>query len=89
MQGSHIKLCASRAFWLVAYTSQGHELLCDAHTSSFAALGDVARRGIYDNMKSALGKVQRGKGGPSGKGRIVNARFNVMCAHCLFDPRIL
>ncbi len=27
MQVSHMKLCASRAFWLVAYPSQGHEML--------------------------------------------------------------
>ena len=27
-----MKLCASRAFWLVAYPSQGHEMLFDAHT---------------------------------------------------------
>ena len=45
---SHMKLCASRAFWLVAYPSQGHEMLFDAHTRSFAALGGVSRRGIYD-----------------------------------------
>ena len=82
MQVSHMKLCASRAFWLVAYPSQGHEMLFDAHTRSFAALGGVARRGIYDNMKTAVDKVQRGKGG---KGRIINARFAVMCAHYLFD----
>ena len=81
MQVSHMKLCASRAFWLVAYPSQGHEMLFDAHTRSFAALGGVARRGIYDNMKTAVDKVPRGKGGQGGKGRIVNARFAVMCAH--------
>ena len=56
-QVSHMKLCASRAFWLVAYPSQGHEMLFDAHTRSFAALGGVARRGIYDNMKTAVDKV--------------------------------
>jgi hypothetical protein len=27
MQVSHLKLCASRAFWVVAYPSQGHEML--------------------------------------------------------------
>ncbi len=48
MQVSHMKLCASGAFWLVAYPSQGHEMLFDAHTRSFAALGGVARRGICD-----------------------------------------
>jgi hypothetical protein len=79
MQVSHMKLCASRAFWLVAYPSQGHEMLFDAHTRSFTALGGVARRGIYDNMKTAVDKVKKGKG------RTVNARFAVMCAHYLFD----
>jgi transposase len=79
MQVSHLKLCASRAFWLVAYPSQGHEMLFDAHTRSFAALGGIAQRGIYDNMKTAVDKVKKGKG------RIVNARFAVMCAHYLFD----
>jgi hypothetical protein len=48
VQVSHMKLCASRAFWRVAYPSQGHEMLFDAHTRSFAALGGVARRGIYE-----------------------------------------
>ena len=79
MQVSHMKLCASRAFWLVAYPSQGHEMLFDAHTRSFSALGGVARRGIYDNMRTAVDKVKKGKG------RTVNARFAVMCAHYLFD----
>ncbi|ROZ61392.1 IS21 family transposase [Ramlibacter sp. WS9] len=79
MQVSHMKLCASRAFWLVAYPSQGHEMLFDAHTRSFAALGGIARRGIYDNMKTAVDKVLKGKG------RVVNARFAVMCAHYLVD----
>ncbi len=64
-QVAHLKLCASRAFWLVAYASQGHEMLFDAHTRSFAALGGVARRGIYDNMKTAvdLGLEGQGPGG--------------------------
>jgi transposase len=79
-QVSHLKLCASRAFWLVAYPSQGHEMLFDAHTRSFAALGGIPRRGIYDNMKTAVDKVRKGKG------RTVNERFAAMCAHYLFDP---
>ena len=32
----------------VAYPSQGYEMLFDAHKRSFAALGGVARRGMYD-----------------------------------------
>jgi hypothetical protein len=40
----------------------------------------VARRGIYDNMKTAVDKVKKGKG------RVVNERFATMCAHYLYDP---
>ena len=80
VQVAHLKLCASRAFWLVAYPSQGHEMLFDAHTRSFQALGGITRRGIYDNMRTAVDKVQRGKQ------RTVNARFAAMCSHYLFDP---
>jgi transposase len=76
---AHMKLCASRAFVLIAYPSQGHEMLFDAHTRAFMALGGVPRRGIYDNMKTAVDKVKKGKG------RIVNARFAALCAHYLFD----
>jgi transposase len=77
---AHLKLCASRAFVLQAYPTQGHEMLFDAHLRSFAALGGIPRRGIYDNMKSAVDKVKKGKG------RTVNLRFSAMASHYLFDP---
>lgn len=54
-------------------------MLFDAHTRPFTALGGIPRRGIYDNMKTSVDKVNKGKG------RVVNARFAVMCAHYLFD----
>jgi transposase len=79
LQVAHMKLCASRAFFLVAYFSQGHEMLFDAHTRSFTVLGGIPRRGIYDNMKTAVDRVKKGKH------RIVNTRFAVMCGHYLFD----
>jgi hypothetical protein len=75
-----MKLCASRAFFLVAYPTQSHEMLFDAHTRSFAAFGGIPKRGIYDNMKTAVDKVG------SGKNRKVNKRFKAMCSHYLFDP---
>lgn len=77
---AHTKLCASRAFLICAYPTQSHEMLFDAHTRAFTALGGVPKRGIYDNMKTAVDKVQKGKG------RIVNTRFFAMTAHYLFDP---
>jgi len=77
---AHTKLCASRAFMLSGYPSQSHEMLFDAHTRAFTALGGIAKRGIYDNMKTAVDKVSKGNG------RIVNTRFFAMTAHYLFDP---
>lgn len=41
MQVAHLKLSASRGFWLVAYPSVGHEMLFDARTGSFSALSGV------------------------------------------------
>ena len=80
LQVSHLKLCASRAFWLVAYPSQGHEMLFDAHTRSFTALGGIPRRGIYDNMKTAVETIL------VGKNRLYNRRFLQMCSHYLVEP---
>ena len=77
---SHLKLCASRAFVVSAYPTQSHEMLFDAHTRAFTALGGIPRRGIYDNMKTAVDKVNKGKS------RIVNSRFSAMASHYLFDP---
>jgi len=77
---AHIKLCASRAFLLVAYPTQSHEMLFDAHTRAFRVFGGIPKRGIYDNMKTAVDKVG------VGKRRIVNTRFAAMAAHYLFDP---
>jgi transposase len=76
---AHLKLCASRAFVVQAYPTQSHEMLFDAHTRSFAALGGIARRGIYDNMKTAVDKVNKGKA------RTVNTRFAALASHYLFD----
>lgn len=80
LEVAHCKLASSRAFWLVAYPMQSHEMLFDAHTRAFTAFGGIPRRGIYDNMKTAVDKVGRGKE------RAINARFLAMCGHYLFEP---
>jgi transposase len=80
LEVAHIKLAASRAFLLVAYYSQAHEMLFDAHAKGFTVLGGIPRRGIYDNMRTAVDAV-----GP-GKQRTVNARFEAMAGHYLFEP---
>lgn len=77
---AHLKLCFSRAFVVQAYPTQSHEMLFDAHARAFAALGGIPRRGIYDNMKTAVDRVKKGKA------RVVNTRFAAMASHYLFDP---
>ena len=79
LQVAHFKLSHSRAFIVRAYLLQTHEMLFDAHLHAFRVMGGVPRRGIYDNMKTAVDKVG------IGKARQVNLRFQAMASHYLFD----
>ena len=49
-------------------------------TQAFRVLGGVPRRGIFDNMKTAVDRIG------TGKARQVNARFSAMASHYLFEP---
>jgi transposase len=79
LQVAHTKLSYSRAFIVRAYPLQTHEMLFDAHNHAFRVLGGVPRRGIYDNMRTAVDRIGRGKE------RQVNARFSAMASHYLFE----
>ena len=79
LQVAHFKLSSSRAFYLRAYFTQTHEMLFDAHNHAFRVFGGVPERGIYDNMKTAVDKIGRGKQ------RTVNRRFQTMVSHYLFE----
>ena len=79
LEVAHTKLAASRAYLLVAYFTQSHEMLFDAHTRAFAVFGGIPKRGIYDNMRTAVDRVGKGKE------RSVNARFESMTGHYLFE----
>ena len=80
LQVAHTKLSHSRVFILRAYLLQTHEMLFDALNEAFRVLGGVPRRGIFDNMKTAVDRVG------IGKTRQVNARFAAMASHYLFEP---
>ncbi len=80
LQAAHTKLAHSRAFVIRAYRLQTHEMLFDALTEAFRVLGGVPRRGIFDNMRTAVDRIG------SGKARQVNARFAAMASHYLFEP---
>jgi transposase len=80
LQVAHIKLSHSRAFLLRAYLLQTHEMLFDAHAHAFRVFGGVPARGIYDNMRTAVDRIGKGKE------RQVNARFLAMTSHYVFEP---
>jgi hypothetical protein len=80
LQVAHIKLSHSRAFLVRAYLLQTHEMLFDAHWHAFRVFDGIPSRGIYDNMKTAVDRVGRGKQ------RDINARFLAMTSHYLFEP---
>ncbi len=80
LQVAHIKLSHSRAFLVRAYRLQTHEMLFDAHVHAFRVFGGVPQRGIYDNMRTAVDRVGRGKD------RQINARFLAMTSHYVFEP---
>ena len=80
LQVAHMKLCASKAYVIQAYPSQGHEMLFDAHTKAFLALGGIPRRGIYDNMKTAVKRIG------VGKEREFNEQFLSLVNHYMIEP---
>ena len=57
LQVAHTKLSHSRAFAVRAYPLQTHEMLFDALTQAFRVLGGVPRRGIFDNMRTAVDRI--------------------------------
>ena len=77
---AHLRLCHSRRFYIRAYPRETQEMVFDAHARAFEMLGGVTRRGIYDNMKTAVDAVF------TGKERRFNSRFQEMCSHYVIDP---
>ncbi len=77
---AHIRLCHSRLFLVRAYLREAQEMVFDAHSEAFGFLGGVCRRGIYDNMKTAVLAILRGKD------RDFNRRFEQLASHYLFEP---
>jgi transposase len=77
---AHLRLCHSRMMFVRAYPRESQEMVFDAHDRGFAFFKGACRRGIYDNMKTAVDTIF------VGKDRAYNRRFLQMCAHHLVDP---
>ena len=80
IKAAHIRLCHSRFFLTIAYPRESQEMVFDAHNRAFAFFGGACRRGLYDNMKTAVTRILRGKE------RDFNRRFEELCSHYLFEP---
>jgi transposase len=77
---AHVRLCHSRMLFVRAYPRETQEMVFDAHDRAFAFLKGTCRRGIYDNMKTAVEAIF------VGRDRLYNRRFSQMCSHYLIDP---
>src|SRR5205085_10441893 len=77
---AHIRLCHSRMFLVRAYPRESQEMVFDAHDHAFRLFGGMCRRGIYDNMATAVDTVF------VGKERRFNRRFLRMGSHYLVEP---
>ena len=77
---AHVRLCHSRMLFVRAYPRETQEMVFDAHDRAFAFFKGTCRRGIYDNMKTAVETVF------VGKDRLYNRRFLQMCSHFLVEP---
>ena len=77
---AHLRLCHSRMFLVQAYPRESQEMVFDAHDRAFRLFGGMCRRGIYDNMATAVDAVF------VGKERRFNRRFLAMCSHYLVEP---
>ncbi len=80
IKAAHMKLSHSRMPFVRAYFRETQELVFDAHDKAFQFYGGVCRRGIYDNMKTAVEAIF------VGKARQYNRRFLQMCSHHLIEP---
>ena len=80
IKAAHMKLSHSRMPFVRAYFRETQELVFDAHDKAFLFYGGVCRRGIYDNMKTAVEAIF------VGKARQYNRRFLQMCSHHLIEP---
>src|SRR5246500_4893849 len=77
---AHARLCHSRMLFVRGYPRETQEMVFDAHDRAFALFKGTCRRGIYDNMKTAVETVF------VGKDRLYNRRFLQMCSHYLVEP---
>jgi transposase len=76
-----LRLAYSRASFVYAYPNEKIECFLDGHVRTFRFLEGVPKRCAYDNLKSAVVAVGKGRK------RTLNAQFSRLIAHYAFQTR--
>jgi transposase len=76
-----MRLSHSKASFVYPYERATMESFLDGHVRAFAFFGGVARRAAYDNLKSAVTHVGKGRD------RQLNERFKQLRSFYLFETR--
>jgi len=77
---AQIRLAYSRFFLTVAFPNEQLEMVMEAHNKAFEFFAGTCKKGLYDNMKTAVHKIL------IGKDRIYNKKFLELASHYLFEP---
>ena len=76
---AHIILCYSRMTFLKAYQRMTLETVLDVHISAHNFFEGMPIRGIYDNLKTVVDKIGKGKE------RTYNKQFRLLASHYIFE----
>jgi transposase len=77
---AQVRLCYSRMRFCMAFPRQELAMVMEAHIRAHDFFGGLCERGIYDNPKTIVQEIGKGKE------REYNRRFLQMASHYLFEP---
>ena len=80
VQVAQVRLCYSRLRFCMAFMRQEMAMVIEAHIQAHDFFGGLCGKGIYDNPKTIVGMILRGKE------RKYNQRFLQLASHYLFEP---
>jgi transposase len=77
---AQVRLCYSRMRFCMAFPREELAMVIEAHIRSHEFFGGLCERGIYDNPKTIVREIGKGKE------REYNRRFLQLASHYLFEP---
>jgi len=80
VQVAQFRLCYSRMRFCMAFWRQEMPMVIEAHIRAHNFFGGLCDKGIYDNPKTIVGSILRGRE------RKYNRHFTQLSSHYLFEP---